>query len=75
MESQDLSVLKSLQIPKFIGENFHLWKFKIELILQAVSLWDIVTGDEPRPAPAQAEGVAAEEARPNDAQVKYERGT
>src|SRR5690349_425707 len=34
---------------KFNGKNFHLWKFKIQMILEEKDLWDIVSGDETKP--------------------------
>ena len=36
-------------IEKLNGDNFHTWKFKMEMVLQEKDLWDIVTGDEARP--------------------------
>lgn len=36
-------------IEKLNGDNFHTWKFKMEMVLQEKDLWDIVTGDEERP--------------------------
>lgn len=37
------------EIEKFNGTNFHLWKFKIQMILEEKDLWDIVSGDETKP--------------------------
>src|SRR5262245_26946566 len=36
-------------IEKFDGKNFHLWKFKIQIVLEDKDLWSIVDGSEPRP--------------------------
>ena len=41
-------------VDKFNGENFSLWKFKIEMTLAAKDLWDIVDGSE-GPPPSTAE--------------------
>ena len=40
----------SLRIDKFMGENFHLWKFKMQMVLEERDLWGIVSGDEVEPA-------------------------
>jgi hypothetical protein len=31
-------------IDKFNGENFSLWKFKMEMVLASMDLWEIWTG-------------------------------
>jgi transposase InsO family protein len=36
-------------LEKFDGENFHLWKFKMQLVLEEKDLWEIVTGSEEHP--------------------------
>ena len=36
-------------IDKFNGENFGLWKFKMEMILAEKDLWDIVDDTEAAP--------------------------
>ena len=36
-------------VDKFNGDNFSLWKFKMEMILSAKDLWDIVDQSEPPP--------------------------
>jgi hypothetical protein len=36
-------------IDKFNGENFNLWKFKMEMVLASVDLWEIV--DRSKEAP------------------------
>ena len=36
-------------IDKFDGEDFHLWKFKMRMVLEEKDLWEIVTGKEERP--------------------------
>ena len=38
-----------LRIEKFSGENFHLWKFKMQMVLEEKDLWGIVKGDEVEP--------------------------
>lgn len=40
MDSEPLRVVE-----KFNGDNFSLFKFKMEMILDDKELWDIVTGD------------------------------
>ena len=37
----------SLRIDKFMGENFHLWKFKMQM--EERDLWGIVSGEEVEP--------------------------
>ncbi|ETV79218.1 hypothetical protein H257_07285, partial [Aphanomyces astaci] len=34
------------KINKFDGTNFHLWKFKMSMILEEKDLWDVVIGNE-----------------------------
>ena len=36
-------------VDKFNGENFSLWKFKMEMVLASKELWDIVDGSEEAP--------------------------
>ena len=36
----------SLCIDKFMGENFHLWKFKMQIVLEERDFWGIVSGEE-----------------------------
>ncbi len=36
-------------IDKFNGENFNLWKFKMEMVLASMDLWQIVDGSEEAP--------------------------
>jgi len=36
-------------IDKFNGENFNLWKFKMEMVLASMDLWKIVDGSEEVP--------------------------
>ena len=38
-----------LRIEKFKGENFHLWKFRMQMVLEEKDLWNIVQGDEVEP--------------------------
>lgn len=37
-------------IDKFGGEDFHNWKFKMQMVLVAKDLWDIVDGRYGGPA-------------------------
>jgi transposase InsO family protein len=37
-------------IDKFKGENFNLWKFKMEMVLASMDLWEIVDDSEEAPA-------------------------
>ena len=46
MASEDSA---SIRIDKFNGENFHLWKFKMQMVLEEKDLWGIVSGDEKEP--------------------------
>ena len=39
----------SLRIDKFNGENFHLWKLKMQMVLEEKDLWRIASGDEKEP--------------------------
>ena len=39
-----------LRIEKFKGEYFHLWKSKMQMVLEEKDLWNIVKGDEVEPA-------------------------
>eukprot|EP00794_Sanderia_malayensis_P011679 gene11679-12889_t len=39
----------SSHIAKFEGKNFHLWKFKMQMILEDKDLWNIVCGEEEEP--------------------------
>jgi len=36
-------------IDKFNGENFNLWKFKMEMVLASMDLWAIMDGSEEAP--------------------------
>ena len=36
-------------VDKFDGMNFHLWKFKMEMVMAEKELWDIVDGSEEPP--------------------------
>ena len=33
-------------VDKFDGVNFHLWKFKMEMVLAQKELWEIVEGNK-----------------------------
>lgn len=37
------------QIERFDGTNFHLWKYKLSMLLKEKNLWNIVTGVESSP--------------------------
>jgi len=37
-------------IDKFNGENFGLWKFRMEMVLSSMDLWEIVDESEKPPA-------------------------
>ena len=41
-------------VDKFNGENFNLWKFKMEMVLASMELWDIVDDSE-EPPPSNAD--------------------
>jgi gag-polypeptide of LTR copia-type len=49
-------------IDKFNGEDFHLWKFKMRMVLEEKDLWDLVTGREEHPTDS-GEKVQAYERR------------
>ncbi|KAF0733958.1 hypothetical protein Ae201684_009136 [Aphanomyces euteiches] len=49
----------TIKINKFDGDNFHLWKFKMMIVLEEQDLWDIVSGVEKW----EDQGDAAEQAR------------
>ena len=36
-------------VDKFDGVNFHLWKFKMEMVMVQKELWEIVDGSEEPP--------------------------
>src|SRR4051812_26864353 len=55
------------QIDKFGGDNFHLWKFKMRMILEEKDLWTIVNGTENRPADTDKLAHATYEKRDNRA--------
>jgi hypothetical protein len=38
-----------LRIEKFSGEKFHLWKFKMQMVLEDKDLWGIANGNEVEP--------------------------
>ena len=39
----------SLRINNFMGENFHLCKFKMQMVVEERDLWGIVNGEEVEP--------------------------
>ena len=39
-----------VRIDKFDGKNFHLWKFKMQMVLEDRDLWTIVSGEEEEPS-------------------------
>jgi hypothetical protein len=47
-------------IDKFNGENFNLWKFKMEMVLASMDLWEIVNRSEEAP-PSEANPKAIKE--------------
>lgn len=42
------------EMRQFDGKNFVLWKFQMKLFLMGKELWDNVSGDTPKPVPADA---------------------
>jgi hypothetical protein len=44
-------------VDKFDGVNFHLWKFKMEMVMAEKELWDIVDGSEEPPQSTTDPGV------------------
>ncbi len=62
MASSDNEALRV--VDKFNGENFSLWKFKMEMVLASKDLWDIVDGsEEAPPSTADAKDIKAFERR------------
>ena len=43
--AMDTSVTTIARINKFDGANFHLWKFKMQMVLEERDLWDVVSGE------------------------------
>ena len=48
-------------IAKFDGENFHLWKFKMQMMLKNKGLWDTLEGGNGGKAVGEAEWKRKEE--------------
>lgn len=46
--------LLQTSLPKFGGENFHLWKFKMSMVLKERKLWNMVKGTGRRPSESDA---------------------
>lgn len=38
-------------VPKLNGTNYHLWQFKMQLLLRSKGLWKIVSGGMPKLTP------------------------
>ena len=51
------------RIEKFDGQNFHLWKFKMQMVLEDKDLWSIVSGEEVEPSGQGATDAAREKFR------------
>ena len=47
-------------VDKFNGNNFDLWKFKMEMVLAAKDLWDIVDKSESPPSDDAEESTKKE---------------
>jgi hypothetical protein len=45
--STNTTSLTSYTIAKFDGTNYHLWKFKIQMVLEEKDLWDALVEDRP----------------------------
>ena len=43
--AMDTSVASTARINKFDGANFHLWKFKMQMVLEERDLWDVKSGE------------------------------
>ena len=43
--AMDTAVTTTARINKFDGSNFHLWKFKMQMVLEERDLWDVVCGE------------------------------
>ena len=43
--AMDTAVTTTARINKFDGSNFHLWKFKMQMVLEERDLWDVVSGE------------------------------
>uniref|UniRef100_A0AAV1T8D3 Uncharacterized protein n=1 Tax=Peronospora matthiolae TaxID=2874970 RepID=A0AAV1T8D3_9STRA len=41
----DSSLFTAARINKFSGTNFHVWKFKMQMVLEERDLWDVVSGE------------------------------
>ena len=53
----------SQHIDKFDGTNFHLWKFKMQMVLEDKDLWGIVSGEEVEPTGEGATEASAQKFR------------
>ena len=49
MVDMSLVDLYITEASKLNGENYVNWKFKLIIVLEALSLWPIVKGDEQKP--------------------------
>lgn len=43
--AMDTSAIPTARINKFDGANFHLWRFKMQMVLEERDLWDVVSGE------------------------------
>ena len=43
--AMDSSPFTATRINKFSGTNFHVWKFKMQMVLEERDLWDVVGGE------------------------------
>ena len=43
--AMDSSPFTAARINKFSGTNFHVWKFKMQMVLEERDLWDVVSGE------------------------------
>jgi len=46
--------LKPIKLPKFNSLMYTAWAFQCRSLLELANVWNIVTGDEPQPAPLAA---------------------
>src|ERR1700676_600972 len=64
------ALIAGVSIGKLDGGNYHVWVMKMQLILQSAELWEVVSGEEPKPlASAAADAVAAWSKKDNKARV------
>jgi len=51
--------VETSHICKLDDSNYRQWKQQVSIVLEAKELWDIVSGDDPAPDPADAALLAA----------------